>query len=75
MANPMKWKTYPMGAACSERMERRGLVAHLDHAVNLDTGKTLCGVKTNSLCMDDSLATNDLPDCPRCRAKIVEKTP
>lgn len=61
-----------MGAACAERMEARGLKAHLDHAVNLDTGKTLCGVKTDSLCMDESLATTKLPDCPRCCAKIRE---
>lgn len=66
----MNWKTYPMGGAAAEKMALRGLVAYLDHAVNMDTGKTLCGVKTHSLCMDDSLATDELPDCPRCRAKI-----
>lgn len=66
----LRWRTYPMGGAASERMERRGLKAFLDHAVNLDTGKTLCGVNVNSLCADDSLATDIPPDCPKCAARI-----
>ena len=70
----MKWKSYPMGGACAERMEVSKLPTVYDfHAVAEPCDKqvkALCGVKTFSLCMDDSLATNDLPDCPRCRAKI-----
>ena len=69
-----KWKTYPMGGAAVERMEIRGLVAYLDHAVEKPCGeqvKTLCGVKTSSLCMDDSLSSVDLPDCPKCRKIIL----
>lgn len=62
-----------MGAAASERMELRGMKAHLSHAV-LDPawdGRTaLCGVLTTSLCMDDSLATSEMPDCPKCCHKI-----
>lgn len=65
------WLTYPMGAAASERMERRGLKAFHDHAVNIKTGKPLCSVKLQSLCMDSSLATSLLPDCPRCRTAIL----
>jgi hypothetical protein len=63
-----------MGSAAAEKMEIRGLIAHLDHAVKEpcdDQAKTLCGVQTFSLCMDDSLATDDLPDCPRCQ-KIIK---
>jgi len=63
-----------MGGAAAERMEERGLVAYLDHAVMEpchERLKTLCGVKTDSLCMDDSLATTALPDCPRCQKKIA----
>ena len=62
-----------MGAAAAEKMELRGLVAHLSHAVLLPANnqeKSLCGVKTFSLCMDDSLASDELPDCPRCQKKI-----
>lgn len=70
----MNWKTFPMGAAAAERMESRGLTAHLDHAVNIDTMKPLCRVKVHSLCIDWSLATNALPDCPVCRAKIERLT-
>ncbi len=69
-----KWKTYPMGGAAVERMEIRGLVAYLDHAVEKPCGeqvKTLCGVRTSSLCMDDSLSSVDLPDCPKCRKIIL----
>ena len=66
----MNWKTYPMGGAAAERMELRGLKAYLDHAVNIDTMKPLCTVKLSSLCVDETLATNELPDCPKCRAKI-----
>ena len=69
------WKTYPMGAAAAERMAVRGLVAYMDHAV-LDPAdnqeKALCGVQTASLCMDDSLATDDIPECPKCAAKIAK---
>lgn len=69
----MKYKTFPMGSAATERMEQRGLKAFLSHAVIEpchDQIKTICGAKTSSLCLDDSLATTDLPDCPRCQAKI-----
>ena len=67
------WLTFPMGAAASERMERRGLKAELSHAVKMPTdqqAKALCGVQVYSLCMDSSLATSELPECPRCRKKI-----
>jgi hypothetical protein len=69
---PVAWRTFPMGAAAAER--QRGLKAtpHLSHAVAEpchDHTKALCGVLTFSLCMDDSLATTELPDCPKCRAK------
>jgi hypothetical protein len=63
-----------MGAAAAERMERRGMTAHLSHAVALPCDKqnsTLCGVVTYSLCMDESLATDELPDCPKCRRKLA----
>jgi len=70
-----KWKSYPMGAACAERMDvAKQPVVYNYHAVAEPCDKqekALCGVKTFSLCMDDSLATSDLPDCPRCRAKIA----
>ena len=33
----------------------------------------LCGVLTYSLCMDDSLATDELPDCPKCKRKLANK--
>ena len=68
------WKTYPMGAAAAERMEMRKMKAYLDHAVYepcREQRTTVCGVLTHSLCMDDSLATTELPDCPRCRAKLA----
>lgn len=65
-----------MGAAEAERMELRKLpVIYNFHAVEApchDQKKALCGVKTFSLCMDDSLANNDLPDCPRCKTKIEQ---
>lgn len=62
-----------MGAAASERMELRGLKAHLSHAVMEPCHKqsrALCGVQTHSLCMDDSIATTDKPECPRCLSKL-----
>lgn len=65
--------TYPIGGAAAERMENRGLVAYLDHAVLESDGprlKAVCGVLTSSLCMDSSLATTTPPDCPRCVAKL-----
>jgi hypothetical protein len=67
----MKWKTYPMGGAAAEKMALRGLTAHLDHAVNIEMWKPLCSVKLHSLCMDDSLATDIVPDCPSCAAAIA----
>ena len=69
------WKTYPMGGAANEHMWRRGLKAELSHAVAepcLEQDKALCGVKTHSLCMDESLATTELPECPRCVVKIAK---
>ena len=54
-------------------MERRGLKAELSHAVQMpidQQAKALCGVQVYSLCMDSSLATSELPECPRCRKKI-----
>lgn len=69
------WKTYPIGAAASERMEMRGLKASFSHAVlfpSMMQPRALCGVKTFSLCMDSSLATDELPDCPRCQSKIAQ---
>ena len=68
-----------MGAAAAERMEMRGMAAFLDHAVYEPCAQqrtAVCGVQTRSLCMDDSLATTELPDCPKCRSKIagLEKT-
>lgn len=33
--------------------------------------RKVCGVLTYSLCMDDSLATDELPDCPKCRRKLA----
>lgn len=63
-----------MGAAEAERMALRGLPVIYDfHAVAApfhSQAKAMCGVKTYSLCMDDSLATDALPDCPRCLEKI-----
>lgn len=64
------WKTWPMGAATSERMEKRGLWAMLSHAVDMDEMRPLCGVKLASLVNDSSQWTHELPDCPRCRQKI-----
>lgn len=67
------WKTYPMGGAASEMMEARGLRAHLSHAVLMPADEhpeAVCGVKTFSLCMDDSLATYGMPDCPECQRKL-----
>lgn len=75
MNNKMTWKTYPMGAAASERMEQRGMKAHLSHAVEFpchQQNRAMCGVLTYSLCMDDSLATNDDPDCPKCQRKLAK---
>ena len=63
-----------MGAAAAERMEIRGLSAHLDHAVKEPCdlqSKALCGVKTFSLCLDSSLATEEMPECTRCQ-KIIK---
>ena len=74
MKTNIGWKTYPMGAAAAERMERRGMVAHLSHAVLQpcdQQNSALCGVLSYSLCMDDSLATDELPDCPRCQRKLA----
>jgi hypothetical protein len=66
----MKWKTYPMGGKGAEYMEARGKVAFQDHAVNLETGKTLCGCRVDFLCLDESLASETVPECPKCAAKI-----
>jgi hypothetical protein len=67
----MKWKTYLMGAAANERMERMGQSAHLSHACEILPGgalRPLCSVKLTSLCLDDSLtAEGELPDCPTCK--------
>lgn len=69
------WKSYPIGGAIAEQMEQRKQPVIYDfHAVKMpheDERRALCGVKTFSLCMDDSLATNELPDCPRCRQAIA----
>jgi hypothetical protein len=70
----MKWKTYLMGAAANERMERMGQSAHLSHACEILPGgalRPLCSVKLTSLCLDDSLtAEGELPDCPTCKRAI-----
>lgn len=64
-----------MGGKGAEYMERRGKTAFLDHAVNTETGKSLCGVRDDFLCLDDSLATNEIPECPKCAAKIRKLIP
>lgn len=67
----MKWKSYPTGGAIADKPGLR--VIYDFHAVAdpfHTQAKALCGVKTYSLCMDDSLASDELPDCPRCQAKI-----
>lgn len=62
-----------MGGAAAERMQgAKG--AYLSHAVDTDTWTPLCRVKINSLCIDSSLATQELPDCPRCRQKLKKVT-
>lgn len=66
----LNYKTWLMGAACAERMERRGLKAELSHGVNMDTRKPFCGVKITSLVDDSSTWTDEFPDCPICTAKI-----
>jgi hypothetical protein len=66
----LNWRTYPMGGKGAEYMERRGKTAFLSHAVNLDTGRTLCGVRADFICLDDSLASQDLPECPKCAARV-----
>lgn len=60
-----------MGGKGSEFMERRGKPAFHSHAVNHETGKTLCGVRADFLCMDTSESADTLPDCPKCCAKIA----
>lgn len=65
-----------MGAAVAERMEARGLTAHLSHAVAEPChaqAKALCGVATHSLCMDDSQSDESMPDCLKCQ-RIISKT-
>ena len=75
-SQPVAYRTFPMGAAASERMEIRGLKAVYDHAVREpchEQTKALCGVQTRSLCMDDSLSSTEPPDCPICRTKLKLK--
>jgi hypothetical protein len=70
----MKWICWPTSAAIVEKMEDRGLKVVYDyHAVNLDATpkRTLCGVKMDSLVDDSSQFTKELPDCPRCKDKIL----
>lgn len=64
----MKWHTFLMGAAATERMAK----SHLSHAVDLDTLKPLCGlVKLSSLTFDMSLCKpGELPDCPICQRRV-----
>jgi hypothetical protein len=70
----MNWITYPMGGAVADRM-RHSLkrdVASLSHAVELTNDgngriyRPLCRVKLVSLCLDDSLATSEMPECEAC---------
>jgi hypothetical protein len=72
----MKWKTYLMGGAANERMERMGQSAHLSHACEVLPGgalRPLCSVKLTSLCIDDSLtAEGELPDCPTCKRVLLD---
>jgi len=70
---PLNWIAYPMGGKGAEYMESRGKQAFLSHAVNLDTGKTLCGCRADFLCQDDSLTTpGEVPECPKCQAVILK---
>ena len=63
------WRAYPMGGKGAEYMERKGKTAFHSHAVNLATGRTLCGCRADFLCMDDTQA-EPLPDCPICLRKV-----
>jgi len=70
----MKILTYPMGGKGSQYMERRGKTAFLSHAVDTSTGKPLCSVRPDFLCLDSSLATLEAPECPKCAAKLKRLT-
>lgn len=69
--NQLIWKTWQMGAAASERMERIGRTAHQSHVVDMTTATVLCRkVKLTSLHHDSSTQTNELPECPVCLARL-----
>jgi len=62
-----------MGGAAAERMARRGVHAHLSHAVAMDTLKPVCRkVKISSLVDDSSTFSDELPDCPDCRKRLKQ---
>jgi hypothetical protein len=70
----INWISWPTGGAIVEAMAIRRLKVIYDfHAVDMDAKPkhTLCGVKIESLCEDSSQFTRELPDCPRCKDKIL----
>lgn len=70
MTSKLNFITVPMGGKGSEYMERRGKTAFLSHAIDTSTGKPLCPVRVDFLCLDSSLATTEMPECPKCAAKV-----
>jgi hypothetical protein len=65
------WHTYPMSARAADGVRGFKHANFLSHAVDTATWKCLCRVSADSLCPDTSFyAPGELPDCPRCCAKI-----